>query len=67
MKKKRARTGSLHEAIALFTSACLRTYLAEARGKIIVAAERAGRNRSEFYRLLKRHGIDHTEFRTPPA
>ena len=56
----------LTEAVKLFSIAYLRSLLAATGGNVTQAASRAGRNRTEFYRLLNRLKIDPNEFRFPP-
>ncbi|MFW6092840.1 MAG: sigma 54-interacting transcriptional regulator [Pseudomonadota bacterium] len=53
----------LSEARERFEQEYLTRILRLADGSVSRAARMAGRNRTEFYRLLKRHGIDHTLFR----
>ena len=37
------------------------------RGNVARAARLAGRNRTEFYRLLERHGLSPASFKPAPA
>lgn len=53
----------LSEARRDFERAYVHRLLLEARGNVSLAAEGAGRNRTEFYRLLRRHGIQPKAYR----
>lgn len=48
-------------------SECERQFLIEAlrcsRGNVTQAAALAGRNRTEFYKILQRHGLDASDYR----
>jgi len=54
---------SFDEARADFTRTYLRQILELAGGNISRAARLAGRNRTDFYKLLNRHGIQPSEFK----
>lgn len=54
---------SLSEAKRRFERDYVQRLLAASRGNIAEAARLAGRNRSDFYKVLKRHGIDPAEQR----
>jgi two-component system, NtrC family, response regulator GlrR len=54
----------LDQARSDFTRAYLRRILELARGNISRAARLAGRNRTDFYKLMSRHGIDPAEFKS---
>jgi two-component system response regulator GlrR len=54
---------SFDEARAEFTRAYLRQVLELAGGNISRAARLAGRNRTDLYKLLHRHGIRPAEFK----
>ncbi len=49
-------------AIAAFERGFVRRLLLECKGNVSLAARRAGAERRSFGRLMKRHGIDRTEF-----
>jgi DNA-binding NtrC family response regulator len=51
-------------ALAEFESSYLSRALAAARGNVSVAARMAGKERRSFGKLLKKHGIDRSRFRT---
>jgi two-component system, NtrC family, response regulator GlrR len=53
----------LDQARSDFTRTYLRRILELARGNISRAARLAGRNRTDFYKLMSRHGIDPAEFK----
>lgn len=62
----RDRTGefpSLEEARLAFERRYLVTVLRTANGNVTLAARLAGRNRTEFYKLLNRHDLDPASFR----
>ncbi|MCA9611147.1 MAG: sigma-54-dependent Fis family transcriptional regulator, partial [Myxococcales bacterium] len=46
-----------------FDRAYLCEVLRRTRGTVSAAARLAGRNRTDFHDLLKRHGVDASEFR----
>lgn len=52
-------TLSLTDAKHSFEKYYLQHHISECRGKVAVVARRAGRLRSNVYRLLKRYGIEH--------
>ena len=54
---------SLREARAAFESAYLMAVLERAGGSITQAARQAGRNRTDFYDLLRRHGLSLADFK----
>ncbi|MBV8063372.1 MAG: sigma 54-interacting transcriptional regulator, partial [Nevskia sp.] len=54
---------SLDEARSDFTRGYLRQLLEMSGGNISRAARLAGRNRTDFYKLMSRHGIDPAEFK----
>jgi len=58
---------SFDEARADFTRTYLRQLLELAGGNISRAARLAGRNRTDLYKLLHRHGIRPAEFKAEPA
>ena len=58
---------SFDEARADFTRTYLRQVLELAGGNISRAARLAGRNRTDLYKLLHRHGISPGEFKGKPA
>ena len=53
----------LDQARSDFTRSYLRSILELSRGNISRAARLAGRNRTDFYKLMSRHGIDPAEFK----
>ena len=55
---------SLDRARSEFTRNYLRQLLELAAGNISRAARLAGRNRTDFYKLMSKHGIDPAEFKT---
>jgi two-component system response regulator GlrR len=55
---------SFDEARADFTRNYLRQLLELASGNISRAARLAGRNRTDFYKLLNRYGVDSSEFKS---
>jgi two-component system response regulator GlrR len=58
---------SLDQARNEFTRNYLRQLLELANGNISRAARLAGRNRTDFYKLMGRHGIDPAEFKSERA
>lgn len=60
------RYPTLEEQLRRTTRSYLVMLLTITRGRVMEAAEIAGRNRTEFYRLLGRHGLKPRAFR-PPA
>jgi DNA-binding NtrC family response regulator len=54
--------GSLANARASFEKAYLHESLREARGNMAAGARRAGLDRSHYFRLVRRHGIDPKQF-----
>lgn len=57
------RRKTMKQAIADFERAWLKRLLFFCGGSVAKAAKRAGRNRTDFYRLLQRRGIDPKEYR----
>lgn len=57
---------SLDEAKKGFEQRYLAQLLRAAEGNVSAAARMAGRNRTEFYKLLGRHRLDPARFRAPP-
>jgi len=55
---------TLAERVALFERRALIRILRKANGNVANAARLAGHNRTNFYRLLQRHGLDPSAFRT---
>jgi len=53
----------LSEARAEFEKAYLIKVLRLAKGKVTKAAELAGRNRTDFYKLLNKHGLEAAKFK----
>lgn len=53
----------LENAVWTFTRAYLRTLMVGEGGNITRAAKRAGRARTDFYRMLKKHDLDQRDFR----
>jgi DNA-binding NtrC family response regulator len=51
-------------AMAEFEAAYLSRVLAEAHGNVTAAARRAGKERRAFGKLLKKHGIDKTQYQS---
>ncbi len=66
-----ARVGSYREAIELAQDRAGREYLSdllrENEGNVTRAAEKAGVERETLHRLLKKHGLEATRFRTTPS
>jgi len=56
----------LREVRALFERAYLTVLLQRTAGNVTVAARVAGRNRSDFYDLLRRHGLSPATFKLVP-
>ncbi len=54
---------SLDEARTVFTRNYLRQLLELSAGNISRAARLAGRNRTDFYKLMSRHGLDPADFK----
>ncbi|MCU0836286.1 MAG: sigma 54-interacting transcriptional regulator [Chromatiaceae bacterium] len=63
LREKPAQIPSLDEAKQAFERRYLIGVLRAAEGNITIAARLAGRNRTEFYKLLGRHNLDPTRFR----
>jgi two-component system, NtrC family, response regulator GlrR len=63
LREKPAQIPSLDEAKQAFERRYLIGVLRAAEGNITTAARMAGRNRTEFYKLLGRHNLDPTRFR----
>ncbi|HLS99468.1 MAG: sigma 54-interacting transcriptional regulator [Porticoccaceae bacterium] len=57
------RIASLSEARKDFERDYLARLLAATNGNMTVAAELAGRNRSDFHKLVKRHGLNPAQYR----
>ena len=57
------RIASLSEARKDFERDYLARLLAATQGNMTVAAELAGRNRSDFHKLVKRHGLNPAQYR----
>jgi two-component system response regulator GlrR len=55
---------TLAERVALFERRALIRIPRKANGNVANAARLAGHNRTNFYRLLQRHGLDPSAFRT---
>lgn len=53
------------QVVAPFTSAYLRHCLTVSKGNVSAAAKASGMERQAFQRLMRRHAIDATPFRTP--
>lgn len=58
---------TLTSRVNAFERRCLLRYLERNGGNITRSAEAAGRNRTEFYKLLARHKIDPKVFRCAPS
>ncbi|MGH8601981.1 MAG: two-component system response regulator GlrR, partial [Gammaproteobacteria bacterium] len=56
---------TLKEATHTFEGKYLTTVLRLANGNVANAARMAGRNRTEFYKLLSQHQLTPANFRTP--
>ena len=54
---------TLDDAVDGFTKAYLRTLLVSECGNVTKAAERAGRDRTDLHRLLRKHGLEPRDFR----
>lgn len=63
LREKPAEIPTLDEAKQSFERRYLIGVLRAAEGNITTAARMAGRNRTEFYKLLGRHNLDPTTFR----
>jgi two-component system response regulator GlrR len=63
LRQKGERLLSLSAAKEQFERDYLVRILNLAEGNIALASRLAERNRSEFYKLLKRHGLDPDQFR----
>jgi len=63
LREKPAEIPTLDEARQSFERRYLIAVLRAAAGNMTSAARMAGRNRTEFYKLLGRHSLDPTEFR----
>jgi two-component system response regulator GlrR len=63
LREKPAEIPTLDEAKRSFERRYLIGVLRAAEGNITTAARMAGRNRTEFYKLLGRHTLDPTRFR----
>jgi two-component system response regulator GlrR len=67
LREKPAEIPTLDEAKQSFERRYLIGVLRAAEGNITTAARMAGRNRTEFYKLLGRHNLDPTRFRRRAA
>lgn len=67
LREKPAEIPTLDEAKQSFERRYLIGVLRAAEGNITTAARMAGRNRTEFYKLLGRHSLDPTRFRRRTA
>ena len=67
LREKPAEIPTLDEAKQSFERRYLIGVLRAAEGNVTTAARMAGRNRTEFYKLLGRHTLDPTRFRRRPA
>lgn len=65
LRVKSSRLLGLNEAKEQFEHDYLLRLLNLTEGNIALAARLSERNRSEFYNLLKRHGLDPAQFRNP--
>jgi two-component system response regulator GlrR len=65
LREKPAEIPTLDEAKQSFERRYLIGILRAAEGNITTAARMAGRNRTEFYKLLNRHSLDPIKFRRP--
>lgn len=65
LRFKSSRLLGLNEAKEQFEHDYLLRLLNLTEGNIALAARLSERNRSEFYNLLKRHGLDPAQFRNP--
>jgi len=63
LREKPAQIPTLDEAKQVFERRYLIGILRAAAGNVTTAASMAGRNRTEFYKLLGRHNLDPTRFR----
>jgi hypothetical protein len=53
--------GFLSARVNLFERRCLIRLIRKGEGSVTKAAKLAGRNRTEFYRLMKKHGLNNKE------
>ena len=67
MQDRPARLQTLKDAKFEFERNYLLTVMRITSGRVANAARIAGRNRTEFYKLLSQHGIDPADFRGDPA
>ncbi len=67
LREKPAQIPTLDEAKQTFERRYLIGILRAAEGNITTASRMAGRNRTEFYKLLGRHNLDPTRFRQRPS
>ncbi len=67
LREKPGQIPTLDEAKQSFERRYLIGVLRAAEGNITTAARMAGRNRTEFYKLLGRHSLDPTRFRRRPS
>ena len=67
LREEPAQIQTLKEAKHAFERKYLISVLRVANGNVASAARVAGRNRTEFYKLLGQHGIDAADFRTKHA
>jgi two-component system response regulator GlrR len=63
LREKPAEIPTLDEAKQTFERRYLVGVLRAAEGNVTTASRMAGRNRTEFYKLLGRHNLDPTQFR----
>jgi two-component system, NtrC family, response regulator GlrR len=66
IKHQAQEVASLDDAKKEFEREYLVRLLKQTRGNITQAAKLAQRNRSEFYSLLHRHGLEPADFKAPP-
>jgi two-component system response regulator GlrR len=67
LAQEREPPAPLDEARRVFERAYLVRVLTLTGGNVTRAARLAGRNRTEFYRLLERHSLAPSMFKEPPA
>lgn len=67
LREKAGRIQPLKEARDAFELKYLISVMRVANGNVATAARIAGRNRTEFYKLLSFHGIEVASFRSGPA